>query len=322
MDTARGLVEAALAEVVSLGVAEAQARLGEPGTVFVDLREPSEREAEGGIPGAVPVPRGLLEFRADPSSPWHDPRLAPPARLVLFCAAGWRSALAAQALQRMGRDGVAHLRDGYSGWVEAAAPVLAPAATLDLPEALRIQARANRLANLRLHAALATLDDNALHARRTSFFPSIMGTLNHLLAVDGYYVSALRGDPLDDGYWQASPVATDFAALVQRQQASDARLIAFCNGLDAAACTRVVDLPRARGRIQRDRVAHVLAHLFMHQTHHRGQVHAMMTGTAAEPPQLDEFLMSSEAHLREREMQQLGWREDEVWRLRPPPQGL
>ena len=64
--------------------------------------------------------------------------------------------------------------------------------------------------------------------------------------------------------------------------------------------------------VQRDLAAHVLAHLFMHQTHHRGQVHAMLAGTAVAPPQLDEFLMPSEAHLRVQDMQALGWDETAV----------
>lgn len=329
MHTARALVEQALAEVVSLEVAEALPHLHEAGTVFVDLREDDERQREGEIPGAVAVPRGLLEFRADPESPWHDARLAPPARLLLFCAAGWRSALAAEALQRMGRPGVAHLKDGFAAWVAAGGPVIGggsadatpsldPSRALDLPQALRIQAHANRLANLRLHTALAALDDAALHARRTNFFPSLMGTLNHLLMVDAYYITALCGGPLDNGHWDAWRVAPDLPSLTARQRRLDAQLVGFTDTLDAAACARPVDLPRSGGRVQRDRVAHVLAHLFMHQTHHRGQVHAMMAGTPVAPPQLDEFLMSSEAHLREAEMAALGLDEADVWRLRPP----
>jgi uncharacterized damage-inducible protein DinB len=68
-------------------------------------------------------------------------------------------------------------------------------------------------------------------------------------------------------------------------------------------------MPR-RDHVLRDRVGHVLAHLFNHHTHHRGQAHAMLSGTAVAPPQLDEFMMPSEAHLRVADMQALGW--DEV----------
>ncbi len=65
--------------------------------------------------------------------------------------------------------------------------------------------------------------------------------------------------------------------------------------------------------VQHDRAGHVLAHLFMHQMHHRGQVHAMLSGTAVPPPQLDEFMMPSEAHLRAADMAALGWSEARVY---------
>ena len=73
-----------------------------------------------------------------------------------------------------------------------------------------------------------------------------------------------------------------------------------------------VEMPRA-GHVQRDRAGHVLAHLFNHQTHHRGQAHAMLAGTAVKPPQLDEFMMPSEAHLRQAEMRALGFDESAVY---------
>ncbi len=71
-----------------------------------------------------------------------------------------------------------------------------------------------------------------------------------------------------------------------------------------------------RDHVQHERAAQVLAHLFMHQTHHRGQVHAMLSGTAVSPPQLDEFMMPSEAHLRADDMVALGWSEAEVYGAR------
>jgi uncharacterized damage-inducible protein DinB len=91
--------------------------------------------------------------------------------------------------------------------------------------------------------------------------------------------------------------------------------VAFCNALDAATLDREVQMPRAT-HIQHDRVGHVLAHLFNHQTHHRGQAHAMLAATAVRPPQLDEFMMPSEAHLRAHDMAALGWREDAVYGVR------
>lgn len=123
MKSARHLVDEARAQVLSLDIAEAQSLIGDPQVLFVDLREPAERVQEGVIPGAFHAPRGLLEFWADPQSPWFQPALGPDKRLLLFCAAGWRSALAAKALQDMGRGQVCHLGEGFNAWKAAGAPV-------------------------------------------------------------------------------------------------------------------------------------------------------------------------------------------------------
>jgi len=183
---------------------------------------------------------------------------------------------------------------------------------------LRIQAHANRLANARLHRAMAALGPGDWQAPRTGFFPSLAATLNHILGVDLYYIAALQGDVHADRQWAQFQPAASLAELAPRQAASDERLIAWLAAADAAALGAVVQLPRGGGRIQRDRAAHVLQHLLMHQTHHRGQAHAMLSSTAAAPPQLDEFLMPSEAHLRSADMAALGWAEAAVYG-RPPP---
>lgn len=122
--SARSLVDAALAEVTTLPVEAARELLGAPGVRFVDLREAAERSRGGTLPGALHVPRGLLEFRADPACEWHQPELAEPGtRLVLFCGIGWRSALAAKALQDMGHPAVCHLGGGFEAWRAAGAPI-------------------------------------------------------------------------------------------------------------------------------------------------------------------------------------------------------
>ena len=97
-----------------------------------------------------------------------------------------------------------------------------------------------------------------------------------------------------------APKCETVADLARAQAAADERFIAHVGGLDAAALDDVVEMHRREGRIQRDRRVNVIAHLLNHQVHHRGQVHAMLAGTAVKPPQLDEFLMPSEAHLRQR----------------------
>jgi uncharacterized damage-inducible protein DinB len=184
---------------------------------------------------------------------------------------------------------------------------------VDLASALRIQARANRLANHRLHQAMTALPASDWLAPRVGFFPSLAATLNHILAVDRYYIGALwRDDGLAQRYDDFVACAT-LDELARRQRASDERLIAFCDGLRGDAdCEAWVDMDRGE-HVQRDRVCHVLAHLFMHQTHHRGQAHAMLSGTGIDPPQLDEFLMPSDAPLRSADMAALGWSETQVF---------
>ena len=93
------------------------------GAVLVDIRDAEERTANGSIPGAIHVSRGMLEFRADPTSPYHQAPLDPSQRVILHCASGGRSALGAVALQEMGYDNVAHLDGGITAWKDAGKPV-------------------------------------------------------------------------------------------------------------------------------------------------------------------------------------------------------
>ncbi len=124
--SAQSMVEAALAEVQTLGVDEARALHGRADVQFVDIRDVRELEREGQVPGAFHAPRGLLEFWVDPACEYHQPVFARPStRYVLYCAAGWRSALAAKTLQDMGFGPVAHLGGGFTAWKAAGAPVAA-----------------------------------------------------------------------------------------------------------------------------------------------------------------------------------------------------
>jgi rhodanese-related sulfurtransferase len=116
------MVAAARNAVEQLTVEEVLAELANPDVVLVDLREPEELASAGTIPGAVHVPRGMLEFRADPTSPYHDPALRPDRRVILHSATGGRSVLAAVTLARMGYRDVAHLEGGISAWIEAGHP--------------------------------------------------------------------------------------------------------------------------------------------------------------------------------------------------------
>ncbi|WP_374567763.1 DinB family protein [Ideonella sp.] len=176
---------------------------------------------------------------------------------------------------------------------------------------LRTSARANRLANHRLALAMAPLSDEEFNAPRVSFFPSLAATLNHILAVDIYYIAGMRGEADMAAQYDAFVPCRSVAEWARRQATSDDRLIALCDGLDPAAAARTVPLDR-RDHVDRNSMGSTLAHVFMHQTHHRGQVHAMLAGTSVEPPQLDEFLLPADAVYRVADMAALGWTEAQL----------
>ena len=162
---------------------------------------------------------------------------------------------------------------------------------MNLVEHFREMALNNAWSNQRLLAACAPLSDAAFAAERVSFFPSLKATLNHILIVDWYYIDALeaggRGYAIFD---DELPYAT-LPALAEAQRASDRQLIDFCKDLGEPDLARVVTLDRAARGMKQETVASVLPHLFIHQIHHRGQVHAMLSGTTVKPPQLDEFFL-------------------------------
>jgi uncharacterized damage-inducible protein DinB len=178
---------------------------------------------------------------------------------------------------------------------------------------LRTLARANRLANHRLHAACLQLTDAEFKAERTSFFPSLWATLNHTLIVDWYYTAALYAEADMRRAFVSETPFDRMTDLAHAQVASDERLIAWCDAADAAALDAEVAMDR-KSFVQRDRARHVLMHLFTHQIHHRGQAHAMLSGTRVKPPQLDEFVMPSEAHYRVDDLAALGWTERDLFR--------
>ena len=120
--TSAALVEEAMAQVTTYTVEQARALHGHPGVVFVDIRDVRELEREGVIPGSVHAPRGMLEFWVDPASPYHRDVFAQDKEYVLFCAAGWRSALATKTLMDMGMERVAHVEGGFGAWKQAGAP--------------------------------------------------------------------------------------------------------------------------------------------------------------------------------------------------------
>jgi uncharacterized damage-inducible protein DinB len=170
----------------------------------------------------------------------------------------------------------------------------------------------NAWANYRLLAACTNLTQEDFEAERTGFFPSLQMTLNHIYVVDLFYVDALEGGWLGPTAWENPAPYPSLLELKPAQAAIDKRLIAVCNTLTPDLLGSVVRVNRG-SRVQTERRDRLLMHLFQHQIHHRGQVHAMLCGTAIEPPQLDEFFSIAEARLRAGEFDKLGWTEEIVW---------
>ncbi|MBE2261568.1 MAG: rhodanese-like domain-containing protein [Burkholderiaceae bacterium] len=120
----RELVADANAQITTYSVAQVRERLGDPKVQIVDIRDVRELEREGTVPGCINAPRGMLEFWVDPDSPYYKPVFGDESReYILFCGAGWRSALATKALKDMGMDNVAHIDGGFAAWAKAGAPV-------------------------------------------------------------------------------------------------------------------------------------------------------------------------------------------------------
>ena len=120
----RALVDEAMAQVTTHSVDQVRQRLDDPALQLVDIRDARELEREGTVPGVINAPRGMLEFWVDPDSPYYKPVFGDAGKqYVLFCGAGWRSALAAKALQDMGMTNVAHIDGGFTEWSKQGAPV-------------------------------------------------------------------------------------------------------------------------------------------------------------------------------------------------------
>ena len=177
----------------------------------------------------------------------------------------------------------------------------------------------NVWSNHRLLAAVGGLSQEDFAAPRTSFFPSIKATLNHNVTVDWYYVDALerslRGQPVNPdarGYFDQKEPFAVCEALHSAQRAVDARLVDLCLELTDARLDTPIAVLRAGGVVY-EPATRLLAHLFQHQIHHRGQAHAMLAGTAVAPPPLDEFFCAGDAPLRASELAELGFSEAAIW---------
>lgn len=120
--TAASLVASAKQRIENLSPDQVERALA-AGVLLVDIREPEERRVNGVIPGSTHAVRGMLEFYADPTSPYYLVEFDPDARIILYCASGGRSALAADMMRQLGYRDVAHLDGGIKAWAEAGKPV-------------------------------------------------------------------------------------------------------------------------------------------------------------------------------------------------------
>ena len=118
--TVAEMIAEANAQIESVSPRDAAAEAAAGKAVLVDVREPVEWEHH--IAGAVQVPRGLLEFVADPASPKHRPELDPAGRVIVYCRSGARASLACVTLKDMGFENVANLEGGFGAWQAAGLP--------------------------------------------------------------------------------------------------------------------------------------------------------------------------------------------------------
>jgi uncharacterized damage-inducible protein DinB len=164
----------------------------------------------------------------------------------------------------------------------------------------------NAWANHRLLKACEALTPEEFAAPRTSFFPSLRLTFNHILDVDLYYITALEGGDALARYAAPDSDFADARSMRLAQTATDRRLIAFCERQGEESLQADCVLPRPNRKPPPSTVANILEHLFQHQLHHRGQAHAMLAGSRIKPPQLDEFFLAGEEALRHDELRELG----------------
>ncbi|WP_310618428.1 DinB family protein [Flexibacterium corallicola] len=177
-----------------------------------------------------------------------------------------------------------------------------------------IQAYNNAWANHRLLKICGELSPFDLEEERQNFFPTIIETLNHILTVDWYYISALEGESIGFTAFEPEIPFKKLPKLMEAQKKADQRLITICREASSETLLSTVEIKRAKSS-QFERFDRVLMHLLQHQIHHRGQIHAMLSGTSTRPPQLDEFYLDDPQERKDRapELAAIGLSEELVW---------
>ena len=159
---------------------------------------------------------------------------------------------------------------------------------------LRTLARYNAWANHHLYAAAAALPDEQYRADRGAFFKSVNGTLNHLLATDRIWMRRFTGEGAAPDRLDAI-LFDDLPSLHAARQVEDTRIVSYVDGLEHAALAETFTYARTSSPERYEhQLGPALDHFFNHQTHHRGQVHAVLTGLGADAPSLDLILFHRE----------------------------
>jgi uncharacterized damage-inducible protein DinB len=165
------------------------------------------------------------------------------------------------------------------------------------PAHFQTLARYNAWANRRLYVVAETLEAAEYFKPRPAFFGSIHNTLNHILVADRIWLARIEGK--EHGITALNQVIyADLAALDAARAAEDERLAALVDGLDEAALATERSYKTSAGARHATRLDWILTHLFNHQTHHRGQVHDMLSQTPVAPPALDLIFFLSAAKPR------------------------
>ncbi len=166
------------------------------------------------------------------------------------------------------------------------------------PEHFRTLAGYNGWANQRLYRVCRTLAEESYHRKRdAAFFGSIHGTLNHILLGDRVWFDRVEGKPSPGITALDQILYRDFADLAAARVAEDGRIAEIADGLDADRLAGMVRYTNMAGEASETRLDRLLTHVFNHQTHHRGQAHALLLEAGEDPPQLDLIYYLREAGL-------------------------
>ena len=176
----------------------------------------------------------------------------------------------------------------------------------DTETMLRRLAKNQLLANARLVHACLSLKPGEWEAQRISFFPSLKLTMEHLLNADRYYAQTISPGCLAKAEPDEAQTIQSFA---RERERVDFWYVHFSDNLVPGQIDSQITI-HWPDKTFNESLADLLLHVFLHGQHHRGQIHAMLTGTSIQPPQIDEFLMAAESNLREADLARIGWTED------------